>query len=137
MFRTLFSFVALLCSIACVVLLHAMEILEDCFQVNEDRFTFVSAYANAVVWMAITLFLCLPFLRSIGKCFRVHLLPPLVTILSSSVLAIQVSRIECEGERMQAALFTSGMSLFIALLLFFSEITCPKEDRRRPYEEMA
>ena len=135
MLRTFFSFIALLCSIACVILLHTMDILEEgCFQA--DRFIFVSAYTNATVWMAITLFLCLPFLRSIGKFVRINLIPPLITILTSSVVLVQVSNIECHGERMQAALFCSGSTLCIAFLLFFSEVNCPKKEQRR-YEEIA
>lgn len=137
MFRSFFSLAALLLSIACVILLHTIEILEDCMPEHKDaQLLFLSAYANAVVWMALFLFLCLPFLRTMGKCVKVHTLPPLLTTLSSTLLLIQLSYLECKGERFQTALFCAGSTLGIALLLFFSEMTCPRR-RTEKYEPVA
>jgi uncharacterized protein YhhL (DUF1145 family) len=137
MFRSFFSLAALLLSIACVILLHTIELLEDCMPEHKDtQLLFLAAYANAVVWMALFLFLCLPFVRSLGKCVRVNTLPPLLTTLSSTLLLIQLSYLNCSGERFQSVLFCAGSTLTIALLLFFSELGCPR-GRSEKYEPVA
>lgn len=135
MIRSFFSLAALLLSIACIILLHSIDILEDCMP-KDTQLLFLAAYGNGVVWMALWLFLCLPFVRSLGKCIKVHALPPLLSVLSSTLLLTQLTDLKCEGERFQTTLFCAGGTLCIALLLFFSEMTCPKR-RSEKYEQVS
>ena len=133
MLRTLFSLCSLLLAVATVILLHSATILDSCKAVTESTLTL--AYANAVVWMAMSLFLCLPFLHSITKMVRVNALPALVGSLTAFAVLYAVNEAvdDCKASK-HDLLLTSLSNAMLALLLFFSELTCPKN--ARAYEEL-
>ena len=134
MLRTLFSLCSVLLAIATVVLLHSVAILGSCKEVTDNAFAL--AYSNAVVWMALFLFLCLPFLRSIAKMIYVNALPALVGTVSSFAVVATINGIvdECDEQSRRSLLLTSLGNALLALLLFLSELTCPK--RTANYEEL-
>ena len=134
MLRTLFSLCSLLLAIATIVLLHSAQILEGC-DVSEGNLGI--AYTNAVVWLALFFFLCLPFLRSIAKMIYVNALPALVgTVSYFSVLYVVNSIVDdCEVAK-DNLLLTSLSNAIIALLLLVSELSCPKQVRTTSYEEL-
>ena len=134
MLRTLFSLCSVLLAIATVVLLHSADILGSCKEVTDNAFAL--AYSNAVVWMALFLFLCLPFLRSIAKIIYVNALPVLVGTVSSFALVATINGMvdECDEQSRRSLLLTSLINALLALLLFLSELSCPK--RIANYEEL-
>lgn len=134
MLRTLFSLCSVLLAIATIVLLHSADILGSCKEVTDNAFGL--AYTNAVVWMALFLFLCLPFLRSIAKMIYVNALPALVGTVSSFAVVATVNGMidDCDEQSRRNLLLTSLCNALLALLLFLSEISCPK--RTASYEEL-
>jgi len=131
MFRSLFSLCALLMAVGTVILLHSAAILEAC-DVSEE--TFGLAYANAVVWMALFLFLCLPLLRSIAKLVYVNALPALVGSISAVIVLYAAHAVaeECKASK-HNLLLTSLGNVALALVLLVSEIGCP---RKADYAEL-
>lgn len=134
MLRTLFSLCSVLLAIATVVLLHSADILGSCKEVTDNAFGL--AYTNAAVWMALFLFLCLPFLRRIAKMIYVNALPALVGTVSSFAVVATVNAMidDCDEQSRRNLLLTSLSNALLALLLFLSEISCPK--RTASYEEL-
>lgn len=131
MFRSLFSLCALLMAVGTVILLHSAAIMDAC-AVSEE--TFGLAYANAVVWMALFLFLCLPLLRSIAKLVYVNALPALVGTVSAVIVLYAAHAVaeECENSK-HNLLLTSLGNVALALVLLVSEIGCP---RKADYAEL-
>lgn len=134
MLRVLISLCCMLLAIATIVLLHSAEILEGC-EVGEG--TLGVAYTNAAIWLALYLFLCLPFLRTIAKMIYVNALPALVGFVSAFALLYTVMSIieECESAR-DNLLLTSGSNAVLSLLLLISELSCPKQVSAASYEEL-
>ena len=128
MFRSLFALVALLLSVATVILLHSAAILGGC-EVSDDAFFF--SYANAAIWLALFVFLCLPLLRSIARMIFVNAIPALLGTASSSVVLYQTVGNACLDETL---LLTTGSNVVLAVLLLFSELTCPR--RSASYVEL-
>jgi len=113
-------------AIATVVLLHSAAILDACSAITEG--TLAIAYANAVVWMAMWLFLCIPFLRSIAKLVYVNALPAFVGSVSAAIVLYTVHAVveECEASK-HNLLLTSLGNVALALVLLVSEIGCPRK----------
>ena len=134
MLRTLFSSCSLLLAVGTVILLHSAAILYSCTAVKEG--TLAIAYANAVVWLALFVFLCLPFLRSVAKMIYVNAVPALVGTVTAFAVLYVVSEVvdECEDYK-HGLLLTSLSNAMLALLLFISELSCPKK-KRASYEEL-
>ena len=134
MLRTLFSSCSLLLAVATVILLHSAAILDSCKAVTEG--TLAIAYANAVVWLALFVFLCLPLLRSVAKMIYVNAVPALVGTVTAFAVLYVANEVgdECEASK-HNLLLTSLSNAMLALLLFFSELSCPKKTRT-PYEEL-
>ena len=118
-------------AVGTVILLHSAAILEAC-DVSEE--TFGLAYANAVVWMALFLFLCLPLLRSIAKLVYVNALPALVGSISAVIVLYAAHAVaeECKDSK-HNLLLTSLGNVALALVLLVSEIGCP---RKADYAEL-
>ncbi len=118
-------------AVGTVILLHSAAILEAC-PVSEE--TFGLAYANAVVWMALFLFLCLPFLRSIAKLVYVNAMPAVVGTVSAVIVLYAAHAVaeECENSK-HNLLLTSVGNVALALVLLVSEIGCP---RKAGYSEL-
>lgn len=125
MLRLLFSLCCLFLSVGTVILFHSVAIVEGCV-VSENGFGL--AYSNAVVWMALSLFLCLPFLRSIAKMIYVNALPALFGMVTSFAVLYYVNETidgcpSAEGN----LLLTSFGNAVLSLFLFLSELSCPKK----------
>mgnify|MGYP006080918953 FL=1 len=131
MFRSLFSLCALLMAVGTVILLHSAAIMDAC-PVSEEAFGL--AYANAVVWMALFLFLCLPLLRSIAKLVYVNALPALVGTVSAVIVLYAAHAVaeECKNSK-HNLLLTSLGNVALALVLLVSEVGCP---RKADYAEL-
>lgn len=125
MLRLLFSLCCLFLSVGTVVLFHSAAIVDGC-TVSEDGFGL--AYSNAVVWMALSLFLCLPFLHSIAKMIYVNALPALVGMVTSFAVFYYVNETvdDCPA-REDNLLLTSFGNAVLSLFLFLSELSCPKK----------
>lgn len=133
MLRTLFSLCSLLLSIATIILLHTAEVMDGC---PVGRGNLGVAYVNAVVWMAMFLFVCLPFLRSIAKMIYVNAFPALLaTVTSFAVLYVVNSIVETCPNAKDNLLLTSMLNALLALLLLVSELGCRKR-RTSSYEEL-
>ena len=134
MIRAIFSLCSLLLAIATIVLLHSAAILDGCSVTDGNLGV---AYTNATVWVALFLFLCLPFLRSIAKMIYVNALPALIGTVSSFAVLYVVNSIvdDCE-EAKDNLLLTSLSNAITALVLLVSELSCPKQVRTALYEEL-
>ena len=136
MFRSVFSFACLLCAIATVILLHSIEILDGC---DLEHALLLLAYFNAAIWMALWLFVCLPFLRYCAKLVRLNALPPFAGLLASALLLYYSQEgtiARCaDAERQQSVLFATGSNALLAFLLFVAELSC-KGRRGKEYEQI-
>ncbi len=127
MFRSLFSFIALLLSIGTVILIHASEILDNCDP--REYALYVLAYGNATVWMVIFVFLCLPFLHKITKLIYLNALPALLGFTTSCALFFVVNQdFKCGDE--ESLLLTTASNLALAFVLLLSEMSCAKKKRK-------
>ena len=135
MFRSLFSFAALLLAIGTVILIHASEILDDCKPRNYSLY--VIAYGNASVWMVIFLFLCLPFLHKITKLIYLNALPALVGFATSCALFFVVNQdFKCGDE--ESLLLTTASNLALAFVLLLSEMTfARKKTKEERYQQIS
>ena len=135
MFRSLFSFTALLLAIGTVILVHASEILNDC---NPRKYSlYLIAYGNASVWMIIFVFLCLPFLHKITKLIYLNAIPALIGFLTSGLLFYVVNQdYKCGDE--DSLLLTTASNSALAFVLLLSEMSfARKKKKEQRYQEIS